>query len=111
MSEVFDVLAQAIQQRKQVTAIYQGLFREMCPHVLGFKNGREQCLFYQFGGESSKSLFPLDHPNARLNWRCLVVAELSSLEIRDGIWHSISWHTRPQTCVDVVTFQVQGWAG
>ena len=109
MPTVFELLRTAIQQKKQILAVYQGLPREMCPHVLGYKDGTPRCLFYQFAGESSRGIFPLDHPNARMNWRCLFLSELENVTLQDGPWFSISWHTKEQTCVDQVDTQVQGW--
>ena len=50
---VYDLIRQAIIEKKQVVAIYNGHQREMCPHVIGTKNGRQKALFYQFGGTSS----------------------------------------------------------
>lgn len=109
MPTAFELLREAIQNRKQVIAYYQGKRREMCPHVLGYKDGRERCLFYQFAGESSKGIFPTQDPRARQNWRCLFLDEISNIELRDGQWHSISWHSKRQTCIDRVEIQVAGW--
>jgi hypothetical protein len=44
----------AILDRRQVHATFQGRFRELCPHVLGTKNGRRQALFFQFGGAACR---------------------------------------------------------
>jgi len=46
--EFYELLRRAIVERRQVVAVYDGLRRELCPHRLGTKNGRLQCLFYQF---------------------------------------------------------------
>ncbi len=47
MPNNYDLIAKAIKEKLQVTASYQGFYREMCPHALGSKNGRKQALFYQ----------------------------------------------------------------
>ena len=97
----YELIRRAIIERWQVSAVYKGKRREMCPHALGYKNGREQALFFQFGGESSSGL--LDGGQ----WRCLLVAELDSIELREGEWHSRGGHSRPQSCVDVVDVEVE----
>ena len=109
MADILSLLTEAILNKKQVLAKYDDLEREMCPHVLGYKDGQAQCLFYQFAGESSKGIYPLDDPNADRNWRCLFLHKLTDVSLRDGPWYSISRHTRPQTCVDTVIVEVAGW--
>jgi len=109
MPTTYDLLRRAILEKKQVLATYDSLPREMCPHVLGLKEGRQQCLFYQFAGGSNRGIVPITDPLAYQNWRCMEVAKLSDLQLRDGEWYSISRHTRPQTCVDVIDVEVAGW--
>jgi hypothetical protein len=95
----YERLRQAIVERRQVTAMYKGRRRWMCPHVLGTKQGRAQCLFYQFGGESSSG--PVT-PGSRANWRCIPIAELEDLEVGPaGEWFGVATRSR-QTCVDTV---------
>lgn len=67
MSSVYDIVRNAIATKQIIVATYQGHMREMCPHVIGRKNGREQALFYQFGGTSSSGPIVADSPK---NWRC-----------------------------------------
>ena len=99
-----ELLRAAIATRKQVIARYRGEPREFCPHILGTKNGKFQCLVYQFAGFSSKGLVP----GSPANIRCLVVEELSVVSLRDGPWHtSPLFATSTQTCVDVVDVEVQ----
>jgi hypothetical protein len=102
VSSNYAVIRTAITKRQQVVATYKGKRREMCPHVIGHKNGREQALVFQFGGESSRPLPP------RGQWRCLAVAELDSIQLLDGEWHSGDGHSRRQSCVDVVDLEVGG---
>ena len=56
MSEIYEVLRLAATRRQAVAAIYDGLPRLLCPHVLGRKSGRLHALFYQFGGSSRSGL-------------------------------------------------------
>ena len=103
-SESFELIKEAIQERRHVVATYNEFRREMCPHVLGWKSGREQALMYQFAGESSSGLEPDGSPS---NWRCVVVENLRGLAISDGPWHTAPNHSRPQTCVDEIAAEVE----
>lgn len=96
-SDLYSLIRQAIEQRLQILATYQGLYREMCPHAIGVnKRGEPQALFYQFGGESHE---PLGPPGSSKNWRCLRIDALSNVSIRAGEWQTAPHHTRPNTCV------------
>jgi hypothetical protein len=79
-----------------VVATYNGHVRELCPHVLGTKNGRRQALFFQFGGGGSKPLAPGG------DWRCIPIDGLTDVTVRDGPWHTGSGHSEPETCVDEI---------
>ena len=103
MNDNYALIREAIISKKIVTGTYHGHDREMCPHVIGLKNGRRQALFYQFGGSSSSDLGPDGSPG---NWRCIVVAELLDITVRDGEWHTVPNHSRPQTCVDEIDVEV-----
>lgn len=98
----YEVIKSAIKNKQQITATYQGYYREMCPHTLGSKNGRKQCLFYQFGGTSKSGL----STNPLQNWRCIPIDELENVSARDGHWHTAGNHSKPSTCVDVVDIEV-----
>jgi len=100
-STTYELFRQAMAERKQVVCLYQGRRRELCPIILGMTDGREKALTYQFGGESSK---PLRSPKDR--WRCLTLAEVSAVELRDGPWHSGGSHSAEQTCVAEVHYDV-----
>lgn len=104
MSAVYDLIKRAIVERKQVTAVYDGLYRELCPHLLGTKQGRPQCLFYQFGGESRSGPIVDGAPG---NWRCLPLDGLSNVRLRDGAWHTASNYSVPATCLDIVDVAVE----
>jgi predicted DNA-binding transcriptional regulator YafY len=99
-SSNFDKIRAAMDQRQQITCSYNGLHRELCPHTLGYKKGREKVLGYQFAGESSKGL-PIGG-----EWRCMFIDQIADLAVRDGTWHTRDDHLRPQTCVDDVEFEV-----
>jgi len=101
---VYDLIKHAIVNKKQVIATYDGYHREMCPHVIGEKNGVDHCLFYQFGGESSSGVIV---PSSRSNWRCMNIYELENVRVVDGPWHTADNHSRPQTCVDDIDIEVK----
>lgn len=103
MADTYSLIRQAIQNKEQVIATYQGHEREMCPHVLGTKKGRQQALFYQFEGTSKSGLRPDGSPE---NWRCIFIDELENVRTREGPWHTAPNHSRPQTCVDQIDVEV-----
>lgn len=49
-SNEYVIFRQAILNRHQVTCVYQGRSRALCPHVIGTKRGQEKVLSYQLGG-------------------------------------------------------------
>lgn len=100
----YEIVRDAIRHKRIVTATYAGHRRVMCPHVIGIsKKGREQALFYQFGGSSSSGLAPAGSGE---NWRCIPVANLQDVKASDGDWHTGPNHSRPQRCVAEVDLQV-----
>jgi hypothetical protein len=58
MLNTYAVVRQAIIDKHQILATYKDHHREMCPHVIGTKTGRQQALFFQFAGSSSTGLPP-----------------------------------------------------
>jgi hypothetical protein len=101
----YDLVRQAIIERKAISAYYQGRYREMCPHVLGFKNGKRHALFYQFGGESSSR--PIEPDGSSANWRCIAVDALLNVAILESEpWHTAPDHSRPQTCVGDIDVEI-----
>ena len=96
----YDILKHAIINRQQVICDYDGYRREICPHVIGTKHGREQVLSFQFGGSSSSGLPPEGQ------WRCMVVERIIDARAQGGAWHTGDNHSRPQTCVDDIDAEV-----
>lgn len=105
MPPVYALVRQAIVEKKNISATYSGLTREMSPHVLGKKNGKEQALFYQYGGQSSsRQIMPDGSPE---NWRCIELSKLTNVVLlEDGQFHTAPNHSRPQTCVDQIDVEV-----
>jgi hypothetical protein len=96
LSDIYDLIRNATLAGQQVVATYKGHRRELCPHVLGTKDGRRQALFFQFGGGSSSSLAPGGE------WRCIPIDGLEDVVVRNGPWHTGGGHEFPETCVDEI---------
>jgi hypothetical protein len=68
--------------------------------IIGHTRGRERLLAFQFGGESKSGL-----PRAGA-WKCLDLALVKDPTTRDGPWHEGSGHSKQQTCVEDVDFDI-----
>jgi len=99
-SQTYLIFREAVLKKKQVTCVYHGLPREICPHTLGYTNGREQALSFQFAGQSSSGLPPSGE------WRCMKLDGVTNAVLRDGPWHTAPDHSRPQTCVKQIDVEV-----
>jgi hypothetical protein len=95
-SRTYDLFAQAMADRKQILCTYDGYQRELCPIILGHSQGQEKALTYQFGGRSGTGLPPGGQ------WRCLFLAKVGDVRLRDGPWHAGDSHSQPQGCVEIV---------
>lgn len=99
-SDTYQILRDAILNKQNIEADYKGYHRVMTPHTLGLKENREQCLCYQFNGESSSATtFPENSPK---NWRCVIVSELRKVAVVSGQLHTCDTHTQRQSCIDTV---------
>lgn len=106
--ERYALLRLAAARRQPVAAIYDGLLRLLCPHVLGRKSGRLQVLCYQFGG-SSQSGLPMA-PGGIGGWRCLAVERLSQVKLRADAWQTEP-RSAQQTCIDEIDFDADAQGG
>ena len=101
----YSIIRQAISDMHQITGMYDGYYREMCPHAIGTKNGKEQVLVYQFAGDTSKG--PVCDPKSKQNWRCLEVSKLIDVKVKAGQWHTADNHRAASTCVDHIDVEVR----
>ena len=92
-SPTFLLFHQAILNRQQVTCLYKGRHREICPHILGHNGDQETALIYQFGGESEGGL-------TKEKWRCFHLSHVEEAQVHKGEWHSGASHRKAQRCVD-----------
>jgi general stress protein 26 len=101
VSESYRRIWRAARTRKQVTFTYGGHYREVCPHIVGYKPSREAAvLAFQFGGTSSKGLPP------KGEWRCFTIDKMTAIQARDGRWHSGEGHSKTQPCIQHVDVDV-----
>ena len=70
----------ALQQRRPVHVSYHGKQRLICPHALGWKNGRPMLLGYQTSGQTTTGTLPAD---PRQRWRCMFIDEIDHIDIAD----------------------------
>jgi hypothetical protein len=99
-SATYQLFRAAILERKQIVCEYDGCYREVCPHVLGYKDGAEKALTFQFAGESKSGLPPGGE------WRSFALPDVHAARLRDGPWRTGTQHGRPQICVDIVELDV-----
>ena len=100
MDETYALVREAIAARRPIVATYADHRRELCPHVIGTKDGRAQVLCFQYGGSSGRGL-PLGG-----EWRCLAIDRLTDVALTSGPWHTRGWNLQTQPCVDVVDLAV-----
>ncbi len=99
-SPTYELFAEAMASRKQVVCVFDGYRREVCPIVLGYTDGQERALVYQFAGESTR---PLPPEGA---WRCFALSRVREAKLRSGPWHAGDRHERQQGCVKDVDLDV-----
>lgn len=100
-SAIYHLVWKAIRTRKLIACVYDGCFREVCPHILGYKkHGAEAVFVFQFGGESTSQLPPGG------DWRCFELAGMTEVRLCGGRWRSGTRHSRPQACIQLVDVDV-----
>ena len=100
-SATYELFLRAMREKKQVTCLYQGRRRELCPILLGRTGLEESSLTFQFGGETSEG--PIPPPG---DWKCLKLAEVRDAKLRDGTWHAGGRHSAAQHCMKMVEYDV-----
>jgi hypothetical protein len=97
----YRLLWRAVRARKQVTCVYDGCYREVCPIILGYATDAQEAVFvFQFGGASTRTL------PAGGDWRCFHLAGVTDIRLRNGEWRSGTRHSRAQTCIRYVDVDV-----
>ena len=93
----WDVLEQALRARRPVTIRYHSSDRTVCPHALGWKNGRAKLLAYQTGGTTSTGTLPAD---ARQRWRTLFIDDIEHADNANSPWQSADNYTATSNGID-----------
>ncbi len=100
-------MSAAAVQHRPITALYDGMRRLLCPHVLGYNQPGEWRVFcYQYGGETKSGPLPTSGEGI---WRCLALRKLSSVEVLDGPWRTEP-HA-PQRCVEHIELDADDYPG
>jgi hypothetical protein len=101
-STTYKVFRDAILAQQQVTCIYQGHRRELCPVIIGHdKDGVEALLAWQFGGKTSSGRLTSEGA-----WKCLKLTSVQNPVARHGPWHEGRSHQSTQSCVAVVDLDI-----
>jgi hypothetical protein len=77
----------ALRARRPVHVTYHGRQRLICPHALGWNDGRPMVLGYQTGGQTSTGTLPAD---PRKRWRCMYIDDIDHVTAAD---HASPWGT------------------
>ena len=97
-SATYALFREAILAERQVICTYEGRYRELCPHIIGYsKKGEEVVLAWQFAGQSSRPL---------PQWRCLSLAKVRKARAQDGPWYEGESHRSEQRCVSDVDLDI-----
>ncbi len=97
------VLEKALVERRPVLARYHGEQRLLCPHALGWKNGRPKVLAYQAGGTTTHGALPAS-PQQR--WRSMFIDEIEEPAITAGPWHTADNYSPGSNCIDKLEIAV-----
>ncbi len=99
-SSNYERIWRAVRERKQITCVFEGRYREACPIILGYSvDGRERVLVFQIGAQTS--------PRSKLpGWRSFYVAEVRDLRLSGGPWAEGSSHTQKQSHIQFVDVDV-----
>jgi hypothetical protein len=96
----WSILHQGLAERRPVRVSYHDRLRVICPHVLGWKNGRAKALVYQTDIIGPTSRDPR-------GWRSLFVDEIEDPTITDEQWQSADNYTPDCTGVDILAAAVR----
>ena len=100
-------LEAALRQRRPVRLSYKGSQRVVCPHALGWKNGRAMLLAYQTDPHTTTGAPPA-HP--KQGWRNMFVDHIDQVLAADPAskWHTADNynHVHPFNSIDNLTIAI-----
>jgi len=105
-SEYAGSFAWLLLRRQPVAAIYDGLLRLLCPHVLGGSQVGSMCFCLSVWRQQQQ----WSDAGRSGDWRCLAVEKLSQVKLRAEAWHTEPRSVR-QTCVDEIEFDADAQPG
>jgi hypothetical protein len=91
------VLHAALTKKRTVRARYHDRLRVLCPHTLGWKNGRPKVLAYQTAIIGNT---PTHDPRG---WRSLFVDEIHDAIISDDCWESANNYNHDNNGIDTIS--------
>jgi hypothetical protein len=102
LSQAYDLLRDALDKRISYFGVYDGFNRQFCPHIIGWKDGEEQTLCWQYAGESSRPL-PIGG-----QWKCFTISKFAQLATTNEPWHAGQPGRTgvPSSCVDQIDLQI-----
>ena len=109
LEEIYSLLRTAATCKQPVAAMYKGLPRLLCPHLLGRnREGLLRAFCHQYGRESGSGLRPA--PEGIGGWRCIAIEKLSQVELQVGGWRTEPYSDR-QHCVKEIDFDADAQSG
>jgi hypothetical protein len=100
----WDLLAQALTERRPVRALYRGAERTLCPHALGWKNRRAKLLAYQSDGTTSHGPLPTD---THQRWRSMFIDEIETAVLTDQPWQTADNYSLNTNTIDHIELAIQ----
>jgi hypothetical protein len=100
----WDLFARALRECRPVRAHYRGANRVLCPHVLGWKDGRPKVLAYQVAGYTSQGGLPQD---PRQRWRSMFVDEITMVVLTDDHWKTAGNYSPRSNGIDRIELAVR----
>ena len=104
----WDILERAINDKRTIRVSYHDHERLLCPHLLGWRNGRAKVLSYQSAGTTSQGVIA---GNPRQRWRSMFVDEIEGAVLTNDIWQTGPNYTADCNSVDVVEVAVEVYQG
>ena len=101
--EAWKILEQSLTNKTPVLVHYHGNERLLCPHALGWKNGRPKVLAYQTAGHTSQGALPHD-PKQR--WRSMYIDEIEQPTITNATWETADNYTPTHNGIDQLDIEI-----